>query len=105
MGDFYVRITDPERSREFEGIFGTAEVPVKSLQPVIGNAPGMKNKPFYILDIWCLSYTEYAKLAHHLAEKFSLPIEETYKELNKNGCPILAEHCSIVVRNPQRWLS
>ncbi len=104
MGDFFVTITDPERAREFQEVLGTTTVPVKSLQPYLGSAPGQEGKIFYILDPGQLTDDQYLKLVRHLSKKFGLHPNQVREEMGKYGVPILAEHCSIVIMNPQRWI-
>ena len=43
------------------------------------------------------------KIVEHLARKFNLSESEAQQELVQTGIPILAEHCNVMVYNPQRW--
>lgn len=103
-GDFFVIVNDEERALEFTEVLGTNQLPVKSLQPVLGTAPGVKGKPFYILDVAQLNPYQRRKLARHIAEKFGLNPDDVHNEMAVNGVPILAEHCSVMLKNPGRWL-
>ncbi len=100
MSDFYITITDPERSKEFEEVLGTSTLPVKSLTPV-KDASG---RVFYIVDDKQLTDQQFRNLVGHLAEKFEAATGEVALELRMNGFPVLASGCSIMVKNPQRWM-
>ena len=103
--DFIVTVTDEARRRELEEVLGTSTVPVRSPTPVIASAPGLPGPSrFYVMDVRKLSEEQRVKLARHLAAKFGLRDREVLQELARNGLPILAEHCTVAVRNPLRWM-
>ena len=102
--DFTVTVCEPERRAEFEAIFGTATVHVKSPFPVRANLPGRPDCLIYELDLELITREQRARLVAFLAEKFGISVEEVDALLEVHGVPILAEDCVVGVANPQRWV-
>lgn len=102
--DFEIIVNDEARAREFQDIMGSNILPVKSPQPSMGTLPGMKGKKFYLLDVAKLTPYHCIKLARHLAETFGLEPDQVHDDMTKNGVPVLAEDCTVVINNPMKWL-
>jgi hypothetical protein len=94
MGNgFTVTIMDPQRKAEWESIFGTATVRVKSPVPVLADLPGKPNSMIFELDLEAITPEQRGKLVAHLAGKFGISAVEVEANLDDHGVPILAEHC------------
>lgn len=103
--DFTVRITNPQRAAEWQAVFGTTTVCVRSPFPHFGNLPGFSEPQLlYLLDLDEITPEQRLALVMHIAEKFSLPAEEVEAALDTDGVPLLAQDCTAVISNPQRWL-
>ena len=101
--DFTVTITDPKHAAEFQRIFGTTTVHVKSPLPELDNLPGKPAKPVYMLDLELITDEQRIALIRHIADKFCIPLGEVAVTLDMHGVPILAEHCVVTVEHPQKW--
>lgn len=44
------------------------------------------------------------RVVAHIAAKFNIPAAEVDAGLDAHGCPILAEHVTVSIANPWRWL-
>lgn len=102
--DFEVIINDPDRRADFIKIFGRDRVNVTSPLPEWAELPTIGKAPVYKMDLNLLTLNERLRLVGHLAQKFNIPADEVARDLEKEGVPILAQHCTVVVYNPQRWL-
>jgi hypothetical protein len=102
--DFRVTITNPEREEEFLKVFGRTTVNVESPIPHMASIPGKGRCRIYKLDLNLISEEEREKLVAHIAEKFKLNPEFVKAELARAGLPILADECTVVISNPQRWI-
>lgn len=102
--DFHVTIHG-ERGEEWERIAGTATFPVQSPIPVLAELPGRGTQRVFLLAIDELEASTLEKIVAHLAAKFGVPPEETEAEVRAHGIPILDEECSLMIQNPQKWLS
>lgn len=101
--DFTVTICDPERSKEWEAIFGTVTVPVESPFPTLASLPGLPDVPAYKLDLELITPEQHEKLVSFLAEKFELPTGEVEELLDAHGMPIFADNCVLGVGIPLEW--
>jgi hypothetical protein len=102
--DFQITVTDANRKREFQEIFGSDTVCV--LAPIPEQASGpMGRCLIYQLDLGALTAEQRAHLVRHICARFNTTPEEAELELKHRGMPILAEHTMLTVLNPGRWLS
>lgn len=105
MKDFTATIReDSPRAADWIKVLGSREAELKHPLPAIGVFPGVGAKEFYELDIAALTSEQRARLIAHLSERFQVPREEVESELDKVGCPILAEDIIITISSPGRWL-
>lgn len=102
--DFKVKINNPERAAAFRKIVGDDEVFVRTPVPEIADLPGLGKRKVFKLDLDMYIPEEKERLAEHLAEKFGVNIEVIKANLAVSGLPILEEECTVIVKNPQRWL-
>ncbi|MFX0188715.1 MAG: hypothetical protein ACFE8A_13375 [Candidatus Hodarchaeota archaeon] len=102
--DFEVMISSKsKRYPDFMKVFGTSIVKVKSPTPHYANTPHHKKVLVYSLDLDLLTKEQREKLIHHISEKFNQPIDFVRDNLDREGMPILAEECSLIIKSPQRW--
>ena len=86
------------RAADWERVFGSRQIPIKSPVPHRGSAPGHASAEFYELALEQLSPEQRERLVHHLAERFEIPPAEVYVELRRHGyVPILAEDVSVSI--------
>ena len=111
QGDFFVTI-DGARGREWIEVLGTATLPIESPEPIDSAVTGKaaeilgtgKLCSFYKMKVDALSGPDRAKVVAYLACKFELTEAEVRADILLYGVPILAEACTVVIMNPQRWL-
>jgi len=101
--DFTATIHDPERAAEWQAILGTNTIYIRSPIPESANLPGHPDALIYYLDLDLLAEDQRIRLIAHLAHKFGLAEAGVDAMMEEHGVPILANDCSITVRNPQRW--
>jgi len=102
--DFTVTVYG-ERGEEFEKLFGTRTVNVRSPFPVLANLGGNPvPESVYMLDLELLTNEQRAKLVQHIAEKFSANPSDVSHFLDEEGLPIKASDTVVTVTNPQKWL-
>jgi len=105
--DFEVIIDEKtERYNEFMKIFGTNIIKVKSPFPHLiktREKEVLKEVLAYFFDLELLTREQRENLIVHLSEKFNQSKEFVEKNLETLGVPILAEGCTLVIHNPQRW--
>lgn len=105
VSDFTARIdSDNERAVAWQIVFGGATVPLRSPIPHLARLPGRGEELVYLLDIEALTAEQRGRLVTHIANKFNIPAEEVDADLDTHGCPILAEHVTVSIANPWRWL-
>lgn len=102
--DFTVTVCEPERAAEFEAIFGTTTVHVKSPFPVKADLPGHPASWVFMLDLDLITADQRERLVAHLAKKFGIPAEEVEAVLDEHGVPLLADNCTAGLANPLRWV-
>lgn len=102
--DFWIIIDDPERAQEFLKVFGRVRLNIKSPIPRHVNLPGKGTRKIYELDLSLISDEERERLAAHLSERFNMPVKTILADLDRIGMPILADGCTVVIENPQRWM-
>jgi len=102
--DFEVIISDEERKKDFIKVFGTNIIKVKSPIPTWILRPNGEKTCAYFLDLDLITEEEREKLIKHISEKFNQSIDFVRENLDKMGLPILQESCSLIIKNPQRWI-
>jgi hypothetical protein len=102
--DFTVTVCEPERAAEFEAIFGTTTVHVKSPFPARADLPGHPDSLVFELDLELITADQRKRLVAHLAEKFSIPAEEVEATLDEQGVPLRFDDCVTGIANPLRWM-
>lgn len=101
--DFTVTIHDPERAVAFQRALGTTRVYVKAPFPERVNLPGRPRAWAFIVDLEQYTEDQIGSLADEIAAKWGLLKGEVLNDIYRDGIPILASSCSVVVANPQRW--
>ena len=104
MGSDFEVIIDKgtQRYDEFMKVLGTHIIKVKSPFPHLIKIQG-KEVQAYFFDLELLSKEQRENYINHLSEKFSQSKDFVEKNLETIGVPILAEGCTLVIHNPQRW--
>lgn len=102
--DFEVAIFDEERKKNFIEVFGTNTVKVKSPVPTWIIRPNGEKALAYSLDLDLITKKEREKLMKNICERFNQSIDFVRENLDKMGVPILKESCSLIIKNPQRWI-
>jgi hypothetical protein len=102
--DFQVTITDPERRRNWLLWLGTDTVCVRSPVASRVRIEGLGERLGYILDAEQLSEEKRLRLARGIAQTFRASLSGVVQWMMGDGIVILAEHCSVTVLNPQRWV-
>lgn len=93
-----------ERGAEWERITGTRTFPTLDWNPVRADLPGLGVRDVHRLNLGLMPPDMVEKIVAHLAAKFGMTPEETRDEVMTKGIPVLAEGCSVVLNDPQRWL-
>lgn len=88
-------ITDEEKKKAFETIFGKAEVPITSYLPTKVNIEGKGGVDAYMLDFTRVTPEQRSKLVDHLATQFKVDRAKLSTSLEKWGMPILANQCTV----------
>lgn len=102
--DFEVTIYDKERKKDFIKTLGTNTVKIKSPVPTWIIKPNGEKAEAYFLDLDLITKKEREKIIKHLSKKFNQSIDSVREDLDKIGVPILKEGCSLIIKNPQRWI-
>jgi hypothetical protein len=102
--DFRVTVTDPTRRELWRQWIGTDTVCVRSPIAIDVHIEGKGDTRAYVLDEQALTPAQRLALAEGLAELFGAEAWEVDADMRSHGIAILAEHCSVMVRNPARWL-
>lgn len=103
--DFTAHIdSSDERAAAWLRIFDDTAVPLRSPIPHLARLPGRGEELVYLLDIEALTADQRGRLVQHIAGKFDIPAAEVDADLDTHGCPILAEHVTVSIANPWRWL-
>lgn len=87
-----------ERAADFEKVFDTATVRVKTwFSHNAFVAEHKKRQEVFELDLdWVRENGFRDKLVAHLAERFGRPVEFVGRELDRIGVPILASDCTVM---------
>lgn len=95
---------ESERARDWQAVFGSREIPLRSPFPHEATAPGIACAWFYDIDLSLLTAGQRARLITHITTRFRIDEREVAADLDIIGCPILAEDVIVTVSNPQKWL-
>ena len=101
--DFEI-VVHGRRAEDLIHVFGSNRVCVRSPVPHWAILPGIGPALVYEADLDLITLEQRARLVTLIAERFGLPETEVERELDAHGLPLLADECSVVVHNPQRWL-
>lgn len=102
--DFSATITNPARAAEWQAVFGTTTVNIKSPLPEWADLPGKGRSIVYFLDLDLITLEQRQRLVEHISQKFNLSAAEVEADLDAHGMPILDEDCLVTAVNPQKWL-
>jgi hypothetical protein len=102
--DFWVTVHG-ERAADFERVFGTTTVAVRSPAQSLARLPGLEEpQAIFELDLeWVAEIGRREQLVRFLAGRFDYPASEVERDLDRVGMPVLARDCYVVVHHPQRW--
>lgn len=104
--DFTVTITDPDRAAEWQKVLGTTTVCVTTPLPATVCLPGHPRAKAFFMDVTLLTQMQRDALIQHLSAKFNIPAADIAAEIDRDplhAIPILDEHCTVAITNPQRW--
>lgn len=85
------------RGEEMMELLGTRTFALKSPQPIRASLPGIPDALVYLLDVDALPPADIEKLARYFARKFNGRLSDVRKEIRRDGIPVLADNCTIVV--------
>jgi hypothetical protein len=103
--DFTVTINNTKRRLEWLEMVGTTSLYVKSITPELAVVPGFDEpQPVYYVDLNLLTPQQQQRLFRHLSTRFNLPIEQVKRLLEEQDVPIPATDCTLMVKNPHKWL-
>jgi hypothetical protein len=104
-GDFTLTCHDPIRAAEWRETFGTESLPVRSPVPELARLPGFDlPQRVYLLDWASLSEHQQTAAVRAVAAKWGIPAWEVRRDIDRDGFPLLADGCSLMVTNPARWV-
>lgn len=103
--DFWAHVHG-RRAADFERVFGTSCVAIKSPATHLAQLPGFTQpQPVYLLDLdWVAEQGKREALVAFLAERFEAAPEIVDAGLDEVGMPILAAEVNLAIHHPQRWL-
>lgn len=101
--DFEVTVNDEERKKNFIEVFGTNSIKIRSPIPERIIKPDGTIALAYFLDLELITEEQREKLILNLSKRFNEPLDFVRTNLDAIGVPILKEHCSLWIHNPQRW--
>lgn len=105
MSDFKATLyIESKRYSDWLEVFGASTIDLRSPFPEQVLLPDERVAYAYKLDLTVLTTEQRARLITKLARNFELSEEEVARNLDKIGCPILAEDLSIAIHNPAKWM-
>lgn len=104
MNDFEIIVHDKERKANFIEIFGSNTVKIESPFPKKIVKPNGEEALAYFLDLKSITEEQRKRLIENINKRFNQPIEFVSHLVDSMGVPILSEHTTIVIHNPQRWI-
>lgn len=102
--DYRVTIHDPERQALWQQWIGTDTVCVRTPIRTRVHIEGLGERDAYLLDEQQLTPAQRQALCAGIAARFHAPVEAVEADMLGPGLVLLAEHCSVLVINPARWL-
>jgi hypothetical protein len=103
--DFFA-VVGGDREPLFREVFGDNRVPIETPIGEYALLPGLTGpQMIFKLALDQITPEQRARLVASLAQRFGYPESEVDSELDTHGVPILARDASVVVYNPQRWLT
>jgi len=80
-----------QRAEDWQSVFGRLDdIPVTQYFTTLANLPDRPNSAVYLLDLKRMTPAERERLIWHIAARFDIPAEEVARDLDREGCPILA---------------
>ena len=105
MGQDFTVTVYGERGEEFDKVFGTRTVHVRSPFPSLTRlGSNLEPESVYMLDMELLTEEQRTKMIEHIAQKFDAQLEVVAASLAALGLPIKASDTMVMVTNPQKWL-
>lgn len=102
--DFQLTVHD-DRAAEYQRIFGTDTVYVKSPMAEIVTLEGTgERQSVYMLDLSLYDDLTHDRLVSYIARKFNADEADVTKELGERGLPIQAKNATLTVLHPMKWL-
>ena len=93
----YAIARDAQRREEWQTVYGSAQVPVRSQIQKRGQFPALGTVLFYELDVTALTPEQTARLERHIAQKFALDVARVREDIfGAHGVPILAKDIDLV---------
>lgn len=92
----YARAIDPERQKMWEKIFYGGKVPITCPVPVGRANLAGQEADYFLVDFDRVSPAEKELLIFEIADKFDLAPKEVRDDIERQGCPIKAEHILVV---------
>ena len=103
--DFTVKINHPQQRLEWLEMFGTTSIHVKSIFPEFAEVMGFDEpQPVYYVDLKLLTPNQRQRLIRHLSSRFNLPVGQVKRQLQQQNVPIPAAGCTLIIKNPHKWL-
>ena len=93
MSDNLIEITDEERAKVFQDIFGSTIIKVTSSSPQDLELPSGEIVKAFYLDLTQITSEQRKKLVTYLAESFNFSEIEVNDKLEAIGVPILEKNC------------
>ncbi len=95
---------DSARAPDFERVFGSRTVNIKSPHPErITTTDHPNGVMAYFLDIDEITPEQHARLVAYIEERFKVDRAFVIRNLRSAGFPILASEGVVIVKNPARW--
>jgi hypothetical protein len=102
--DFRVTIHDPARRALWQQWIGTDTVCVRMPIRTRVHIEGRGEVDAFVLDEQQLTQAQRLAVCEGLADVFGATAWEVEQDMLGQGIVILAEHCSVMVLNPGKWL-
>lgn len=88
------------RANEWQRVFGSHDIPLTSPIPCRCNFIDDKgvstSQKFYFIDIDRLAPEQLEHVAAFVANKFNIPLDDVWDEIDQHGIPILADDVSVI---------
>lgn len=87
---YMATVRDPERKRDWEAMFGTDTVPIKSPLPDWAVVPGVGRTLVYELNLAVITAAQRERLVEYVTARFGYAATEVEDRLDAEGMPILS---------------